>query len=234
MRKHVERASDDIKSVLTTYEGKHNHEVPTTKTSGNPSASNSPPDVSNPNPGLAVPRNPNVPTHEMQVQDLPLHYEMKPALGSDFMRSNLLGDFVSDIQIGPSSIYPMKFPPTPLPGSIPYSSFVLNSTGSDSHTSCQKFPPVMPDFPMSLPLNVPRSSANVALGNNFHSYNHNHGTVLQSSLQDQHIKEGDLRFLRPKEEKKDDAIYDSCLTTPDSSNVTSTTSFCRVMGKFPP
>ena len=28
MRKHVERAPQDIKSVITTYEGKHNHEVP--------------------------------------------------------------------------------------------------------------------------------------------------------------------------------------------------------------
>ncbi|XP_073106979.1 probable WRKY transcription factor 2 [Elaeis guineensis] len=28
VRKHVERASHDLKSVITTYEGKHNHEVP--------------------------------------------------------------------------------------------------------------------------------------------------------------------------------------------------------------
>lgn len=28
MRKHVERASHDPKAVITTYEGKHNHDVP--------------------------------------------------------------------------------------------------------------------------------------------------------------------------------------------------------------
>lgn len=28
VRKHVERAPHDLKSVITTYEGKHNHEVP--------------------------------------------------------------------------------------------------------------------------------------------------------------------------------------------------------------
>jgi WRKY DNA -binding domain len=32
VRKHVERASHDPKSVITTYEGKHNHDVPTART----------------------------------------------------------------------------------------------------------------------------------------------------------------------------------------------------------
>ncbi|CAA0815494.1 Probable WRKY transcription factor 34 [Striga hermonthica] len=34
VRKHVERASHDLKSVITTYEGKHNHNVPTARNSG--------------------------------------------------------------------------------------------------------------------------------------------------------------------------------------------------------
>ncbi|CAO2162881.1 unnamed protein product [Urochloa humidicola] len=33
VRKHVERASNDLKSVITTYEGKHNHEVPAARNS---------------------------------------------------------------------------------------------------------------------------------------------------------------------------------------------------------
>ncbi|OVA15113.1 DNA-binding WRKY [Macleaya cordata] len=33
VRKHVERASHDPKAVITTYEGKHNHDVPSAKTS---------------------------------------------------------------------------------------------------------------------------------------------------------------------------------------------------------
>lgn len=32
VRKHVERASTDPKAVITTYEGKHNHDVPAAKT----------------------------------------------------------------------------------------------------------------------------------------------------------------------------------------------------------
>lgn len=33
MRKHVERASHDPKAVITTYEGKHNHDVPVARNS---------------------------------------------------------------------------------------------------------------------------------------------------------------------------------------------------------
>ncbi|KAE8680256.1 hypothetical protein F3Y22_tig00111392pilonHSYRG00521 [Hibiscus syriacus] len=38
VRKHVERASHDPKAVITTYEGKHNHDVPTAKTSSHDTA----------------------------------------------------------------------------------------------------------------------------------------------------------------------------------------------------
>ncbi|OIV95190.1 hypothetical protein TanjilG_21580 [Lupinus angustifolius] len=35
VRKHVERASQDLSAVITTYEGKHNHDVPAARASGN-------------------------------------------------------------------------------------------------------------------------------------------------------------------------------------------------------
>lgn len=38
VRKHVERASSDPKAVVTTYEGKHNHDVPTARKSSNNTA----------------------------------------------------------------------------------------------------------------------------------------------------------------------------------------------------
>lgn len=44
MRKHVERASTDPKAVITTYEGKHNHDVPAARhSSHNTASSNSMP-----------------------------------------------------------------------------------------------------------------------------------------------------------------------------------------------
>ena len=38
VRKHVERASSDPKTVITTYEGKHNHDIPAAKTSSHNTA----------------------------------------------------------------------------------------------------------------------------------------------------------------------------------------------------
>nr|WAJ60201.1 WRKY family protein 9 [Heracleum moellendorffii] len=35
VRKHVERAAHDLRAVITTYEGKHNHDVPAARGSGN-------------------------------------------------------------------------------------------------------------------------------------------------------------------------------------------------------
>ena len=38
MRKHVERAAADPKAVVTTYEGKHNHDLPASKSSSHATA----------------------------------------------------------------------------------------------------------------------------------------------------------------------------------------------------
>lgn len=40
VRKHVERTSSDPKAVITTYEGKHNHDVPAAKTNSHTMARN--------------------------------------------------------------------------------------------------------------------------------------------------------------------------------------------------
>ncbi|ERN19019.1 probable WRKY transcription factor 2 [Amborella trichopoda] len=43
VRKHVERASHDKKAVITTYEGKHNHDVPTARNSSHSGSTGAPP-----------------------------------------------------------------------------------------------------------------------------------------------------------------------------------------------
>ncbi|KAE8722751.1 putative WRKY transcription factor 33 [Hibiscus syriacus] len=47
VRKHVERASHDLRAVITTYEGKHNHDVPAARGSGNHSVNRPLPDNNN-------------------------------------------------------------------------------------------------------------------------------------------------------------------------------------------
>ncbi|CAN4115946.1 unnamed protein product [Withania somnifera] len=55
VRKHVERASQDLRAVITTYEGKHNHDVPAPRGSGS-YAMNKPPSGINNNNMPVVPR----------------------------------------------------------------------------------------------------------------------------------------------------------------------------------
>ncbi|KAF2306490.1 hypothetical protein GH714_018536 [Hevea brasiliensis] len=59
VRKHVERASHDARAVITTYEGKHNHDVPAARGSGYPS--NRPPSNGNSS-SMPIPIRPSVTT----------------------------------------------------------------------------------------------------------------------------------------------------------------------------
>ncbi|XP_022154851.1 WRKY transcription factor WRKY24 [Momordica charantia] len=52
VRKHVERASHDLRAVITTYEGKHNHDVPPARGSGSHSLSR--PFLNNDHPAAAI------------------------------------------------------------------------------------------------------------------------------------------------------------------------------------
>ncbi|KAF8018747.1 hypothetical protein BT93_H3601 [Corymbia citriodora subsp. variegata] len=63
VRKHVERASHDLRAVITTYEGKHNHDVPAARGSGGVSRPLPLPDSSNGNNGSAAPIRPSALTN---------------------------------------------------------------------------------------------------------------------------------------------------------------------------
>ncbi|CAL5189729.1 unnamed protein product [Lathyrus oleraceus] len=87
VRKHVERASHDLRAVITTYEGKHNHDVPAARGSGSnslnrPTASN----PSNPNNAAAASvmplhiQRPQQPAQ--QVQSRPFNLDMLQPQGS--------------------------------------------------------------------------------------------------------------------------------------------------------
>lgn len=84
----MERASHDIKCVITTYEGKHNHEVPAARNSGqvNSSSGNLPPGAGNAQTALTIPRSNIVPKAETQVQELAPHFDRKPEFNNDYLR----------------------------------------------------------------------------------------------------------------------------------------------------
>lgn len=54
VRKHVERASHDLRAVITTYEGKHNHDVPAARGSGSYAMNKPPPGSNNNNNNMPV------------------------------------------------------------------------------------------------------------------------------------------------------------------------------------
>ncbi|KAG9448876.1 hypothetical protein H6P81_008841 [Aristolochia fimbriata] len=72
VRKHVERASHDLKSVITTYEGKHNHDVPAARNSSH--VNSGPPAVA---PGQPAPSYVSRP-EQSQIHDSLPRFERSP------------------------------------------------------------------------------------------------------------------------------------------------------------
>lgn len=122
---------------MTTYEGKHNHEVPSiNKTNdvarnaavGNQvstSTSNGKSSI------LAFPKSRKVSNLETQVQDINFQFERKPF---EYVRPSFLENQLSDLRCGvPSPLYDLRFPPN-LQSPLSYNSFLFNPTQiSSSH-----------------------------------------------------------------------------------------------------
>ncbi|KAG1339007.1 WRKY transcription factor WRKY24 [Cocos nucifera] len=66
VRKHVERASHDLRAVITTYEGKHNHDVPAARGSGGHAVSRPSTENNNYNISMAI-RPSAVPNHANHI-----------------------------------------------------------------------------------------------------------------------------------------------------------------------
>ncbi|XP_061357425.1 probable WRKY transcription factor 2 [Gastrolobium bilobum] len=234
VRKHVERASHNLKFVVTTYEGKHNHEVPTARTNNQISSSDGglPPTGANGQVALTLQGSASIPKHGTH-QTLAPHFDRKHEFSNEFLRPSLVGSFSNDMKFGPSSICQMKYPS--LNNTMPYGSYGLNPDrcAAPQAGSIAMFP----DFPMPLPLNLP-SSGNFSLaGINFNCVKPM-GPV-QSFLSGQQVKDIDAGFLRPKQEQKDDTMYGSCIPSLDHANASLTSSsatpsiYQRVMQNFP-
>ncbi|XP_014498138.1 probable WRKY transcription factor 33 isoform X1 [Vigna radiata var. radiata] len=233
VRKHVERASHNLKYVLTTYEGKHNHDVPTARTNNqiNSSDGGLHPNGVNGQVALALAGSAGIKPETHQT--LAHHFDRKPEFSNDFLRPSLIGSFSSDMKFPPSSLCQMKYPS--LNNTMPYSSYGLNPDRCAAPQS-GSISSMFPDFPMPLPFNLPSSGKFSIAGLNFNCAKPI--SPIQSFLSGQQVKDIDTVFLRPKQEQKDDTIYGSCIPSLDPNASLSSSSappsiYQRVMQNFP-
>ncbi|KAE9621969.1 putative transcription factor WRKY family [Lupinus albus] len=232
VRKHVERASHDLKYVITTYEGKHNHEVPIARNNNQISSSDGhlPPGGANGQMALTLTGNGTIPKPETQVQSLASHFDRKHEISNEFLRPNLVGSFNSDMKFGCPSMYQMKY--SSLNNTMPYGSYGLNYDRLAA-PQAGSLASVFPDFSVPLPLNLPSSSGNFSLTN----INFNRAKPMDSTYQSFHsgqqVKEIDSAFQRPKQEQG------TCLSPVDHANASLASSsaspsiYQSVMENFP-
>ncbi|KAK8507475.1 hypothetical protein V6N13_141498 [Hibiscus sabdariffa] len=235
VRKHVERASHNLKYVLTTYDGKHNHGVPAARSSShvNSSCSNLPLTVPNTQANLALSRNARALKPETPIQDIAPPFDRKAEFNTEYMRHSFLGDFSHEMKLGTSlpSVYQMKFPS--LQKALSYGSFGLNPNCIATHSS-GSLASTVPKFPISMPLSLP-TSANLSLvGFDINNVGKPTGPI-HSFLPGQQFKDNATRFPGIKHELKDDNHYDPCLPIVDHESATSSSSsiYQQAAGNFP-
>ncbi|XP_065875779.1 WRKY transcription factor SUSIBA2-like [Euphorbia lathyris] len=233
VRKHVERASHNLKFVITTYEAKHNHDVPAARNSSNAanSTSNLPhiPHNSQPVPTLA--RNTTGPKPEKQIQDYAPGFDRKPMINNDYLRPIFTGNLSNEMKLGAatasgsgsgSSNYQLKLPPNFQHTSAPYGSFGIHHHQSGSIAS------LVPDFAFSMPpaLHHAQASANLSLAGVEYGY--------RQMGHDQQYLSGQQLF-RPKQEQRDENGYDAAQSMMDhvNANPSSSSLYHQMMGNFP-
>ena len=234
----MERASHNLKCVITTYEGKHNHEVPAARNGNHVNsggANTTLAAANNAQQALSLPRSSTIPKTEVQIPDLTPQFDKRPDFSNEYLQPGFPGNFCHDARFGPSSLYQMKFPP--LQSTIPYASFGLNPNRVAPQHAGPLASSVLPDFPMALPPNLPPPGNLSLVGFDFNSGKP--VAPVQPILSGQHLQQNDIRFLRPKQEQNDDSIYDACLPLNDHtdaasfSSLSSSSTYNRIMGGFP-
>lgn len=186
----MERASHNFKYVLTTYEGKHNHEVPAARNNNHAS--------SNAN---VLHRSAVIPNSETRPT-LPSHFNRKPDFSNDFLGSSLMGSFSNDMKFGASSSSQMNY--SSLNNIIPYGSYgaipdhvAVPQTGSIAS--------MFPEFQMPPPLNLP-SSGNYSLAGINLNYEKPMNSI-QSYLSGQQLRDMDTGFLKGKQVLNEESSY---------------------------
>uniref|UniRef100_A0A803KMQ5 WRKY domain-containing protein n=1 Tax=Chenopodium quinoa TaxID=63459 RepID=A0A803KMQ5_CHEQI len=216
VRKHVERSSRSLRFILVTYEGKHNHEVPAARNSAhaNSGSGSLTAAATSTQPSLALPRNSHLPKPEPHAQDLPLHFNTNIGCSNDIFRSK----YICNLGAGTPPYYPIKLPA--LPNTTPYGPFGL-STNHPAYAN--NMVPAIPELSFPPPLAFPCSIASCCNPDRSHS-------TVPSLYAGQQLDESDVKFLRPKQEQKDDS-FETDMNSFDHTNVSSST-YNHVLGNF--
>ncbi|XP_050206559.1 probable WRKY transcription factor 2 [Mercurialis annua] len=222
VRKHVERASHNLKYVITTYEGKHNHEVPAAKNSSLSSSGNNLSQANtNTQSPLTLARNTHRIKPETQFQDFATCFETKPVITDDYTRPSFPGNFSNELMRGASSFYPLKYPS--YQHAMPYNSMELNRCATHHSGSIAS---LLPDFQISQSSNL-HTSVNPPMAGVDFDYNAkpiSHGQPFFSGQQ----------LVFPKQELRDDDHYDAGQATVEHFNGTLSSSvYPSIMGNFP-
>ncbi|XP_077228597.1 WRKY transcription factor SUSIBA2-like [Tasmannia lanceolata] len=210
VRKHVERASHDLKSVITTYEGKHNHEVPVARNSShiNSGGGNAPPAPKSES-TMALSGSANIPKPKPQVQDLAPCFERKP---NEYLKPGNISNFTGDMKLGASPLQPMGF------GSFRDNEFHQAASVAQ-----------VPEFPLSFTMGLHRPS-NLVLPR--FDFNHGKSISAAQAFLGQQPKESDMRFLMPKQEQRDDSMHEAHLPINHLANA-ALPMYRQIMGGYP-
>ncbi|XP_057874091.2 probable WRKY transcription factor 3 isoform X2 [Cryptomeria japonica] len=190
VRKHVERASHDAKAVITTYEGKHNHDVPAPRNSSHSNAGlGNGPSVAILQNNVASSTN-SMPLTGSQPQGTVSHFDRHPDLSNDYPQSNYMFGRLANESLN-SQDRGVSNQGMGMGGS-------LGAFGLDSrHVERQQTSGVSTSFSMQInPANQGYSATNF-------------NTSMQPYLNQNN--ERDIGLVRPKEEQKDNFYYDGPL-----------------------
>ncbi|XP_073131092.1 probable WRKY transcription factor 25 [Henckelia pumila] len=245
VRKHVERAANDLKSVITTYEGKHNHEVPVAAAAATRNAGGTglvlqagdhqmPRAAPNSVSDFATTSKPKQGGKQLVQQHLPPPpmYNFNKTKSFIFnyndhhliMRSNY-SNMASTTSTTPgnnlhnfgssSANYPVSFPPFHYGSLLMNGNFIKNYPAANSTGFYPMTGGNLPEYMSTM--NHVQAAGSAGHGGNFHVGNYGH---VAACNQGQEIRECHGKVMKPKEEKRDegDHIYDACLSIPNHGN----------------
>ncbi|XP_038986942.1 probable WRKY transcription factor 2 isoform X2 [Phoenix dactylifera] len=197
VRKHVERASHDLKSVITTYEGKHNHEVPVARNNNRMNSGSNMQPASNAQTSMTLPGSSSASGPQTHVQDLAPCFDKKMEFGSGNFTASYAGCFTGNSKIGASPCYEMQMP---LLQSMSFSTFGLNNSYAAAH---QAIPVsnIIQDFSISFPTSHVGHSNLLLAGYDVNNHGRPSSIELQPLIMHQCIESDMKHFRQPKPEQ---------------------------------